>query len=104
MDLITLAMAESYADSKGGYVITGDVAFIKEQVAKNLDDGGWYLSEMVSPDDYWIPELVVGREYTVTVNGKVYKSVAKRLGNYHVYIGDVRERDYPDAGIELTAE
>lgn len=86
-----------------GYTTVKDVNLIPDQVAKNLDDGGWYLNVEISPDDYWVPELVLGREYTVTVNGAVYKSVAKKLGDNYIYIGDVREQDY-DAAMNLTAE
>ena len=106
-----------------GYTTMKDVNFMDDQVAKNLDESCWYLGKQTDPENYWAPKLVPGREYTVTINGKVYKSVAKKLnihpliyGDYvsHAYIGDVREQDYPevnlaveeirDANVEHTGE
>lgn len=82
-----------------GYTTEGDINLIEEQTvtAGTTDDEGrlWiWLSKEIGFEDWWVPELELGKEYTVTVNGKVYKSVAKELKDGYYYLGDVREYDY----------
>ena len=82
-----------------GYVIEGDINLIEEQTATNLDVDCLWLGKRIGFENYWEPELVLGREYTVTVNGKVYKSVAKKLNDSYYYLGDIKEQDYLGLGL-----
>lgn len=88
-------------DGGFGYTTEHAVSLIDNQLTQRLTKG-WSLSKEIDVDNCWNPELVLGVEYTVTVNGTEYKSVAKMFGDKYIYLGDVREKDYLDFGINAS--
>lgn len=62
MDMITLAMAKAYSDSKGGYTKTAEKAVLPEISVSPTE--GTYMLDCI---------LEVDKQYTVNLNGEKYK-------------------------------
>ena len=71
MDVLTLAMAKAYADSKGGYTELAEKAVLPETSVSPTE--GIYMLDCI---------LEVDKQYTVTLNGEKYKckSVGEDMG------------------------